>query len=270
MAFIPLYYAESFLGMFQGQNNAVKSSTYQLATSTNNVDLGVDTIAGSEYNTYVENTNPTGGQFRGMYPSIFRINCTAASNITGIVAPTVTAQKMIPMILQNTGTATITLKNASGSSTAANQINCTGGSDLTIAAGAYRVIFYETAVTKWTAGISMYSGGFKIAVPATDGVFTFFDGAFWDAVHTGFYDNAGTATATTATAWSAYGYTAPTPLTYTTSTTGNSSLPLVAGQSRIIQCKRELPGMTWLSGSGTICVLFTKNEQGQGFNKQGW
>lgn len=269
MAFIPIYYAESFLAMFQGQNNAVKQSTYQLTASANNVDLGVDTIAGSEYNTYVENTNPTGGPYRGMYPSIYRINCTAASNITGIVAPTVTAQKMTPMIIQNTGTATITLVNASASSSPANRINCVGGSNLTIAAGAYRVIFYETAVTTWTAGRSMYSGGFGVAVPATDGVIVLLDAAFWDAWHTGNYDSAGNKTANTNDVFYAYGYTAPTPTTYTTNTEGNSTAVIQANISKVVQCKRELPGMTLLSKSGTVFVQFSKNEQGQGFNRQG-
>src|SRR5882757_357037 len=121
MAFIPLYYVQSFLGAFQGQNNAVAPEV-TIATSQNNMDLGIDTAAGA-FNVTYSPQNPQGAPFHGQYYRIFPINCTSASNITGFVAPAVSANQMTPIVIKNTGTATITLKNAATSATA-NQINC--------------------------------------------------------------------------------------------------------------------------------------------------
>lgn len=73
-----------------------------------------------------------------------RLNCTTASDITGIAPPTGGAHVDGRMIrLVNVGTATVTLKHNSGSSTAANRMFVSSAADKALAVNAWADLVYD-------------------------------------------------------------------------------------------------------------------------------
>jgi len=76
---------------------------------------------------------------------IQRINCTTASDITGIAPPTGGAHVDGRMIrLVNVGTATVTLKHNSASSTAANRMFVSSGADKALAVNGWADLVYDS------------------------------------------------------------------------------------------------------------------------------
>ena len=74
-----------------------------------------------------------------------RLNCTSASNITGIAPPTSGAHvdgRMIRIV--NVGTATLTLQHNSTSSAAANRMFCASGADYALATNAWAELVYDS------------------------------------------------------------------------------------------------------------------------------
>lgn len=112
---------------------------------------------------------------------VFDLLATAAFDLTGIVAPS-SGQRRI--ILRNVGTATITLKNASGSSTAANRFLDTRATpaDYTLAAGDFVVLVYDAASARWLVGQKMNRTGFKKELPA-EGAIIVLNGKEWNFEH---------------------------------------------------------------------------------------
>lgn len=73
-----------------------------------------------------------------------RLNCTTASEITGIAPPTSSAHVDGRMIrLVNVGTATVTLKHNSTSSTAANRMFVSSAADMALAVNAWADLVYD-------------------------------------------------------------------------------------------------------------------------------
>ena len=77
--------------------------------------------------------------------SIIRITATGAVDITGITA----ASANTFHLLVNIGTNTITLKHASGSSTAANRFRCPSAGDVSLTGSSAVWIWYDVASTVW-------------------------------------------------------------------------------------------------------------------------
>lgn len=247
MAFIPVYYPTSFLASYAlAQDYGVKQLG-ELATSQNNYDIGVDAT-----------------QINGQVYGTFRINCTSASNITGIVAPTNTSKIII---LQNVGTATATLKNASGSSSAANRMNATSGADVSLTAGSSVILIYDSAATAWTIGTEIASNSFKLAIPGnTEGLITLLPPWFYSAKNTGL-DTSGS-TVSGVVIYYRYGVTAPTASYAANTAATRESVPITASVDEIIQTKRSNPGIYWLCSSSTATVLEVRiNEQGRGMSR---
>jgi hypothetical protein len=74
-----------------------------------------------------------------------RLNCTTASDITGIAPPTGGAHVDGRMIrLVSVGTATVTLKHNSASSTAANRMFVSSGADKALAVNAWADLVYDS------------------------------------------------------------------------------------------------------------------------------
>lgn len=74
-----------------------------------------------------------------------RISSDAARDLTGIAAGT--SGRII--ILANVGSFTITLKNASGSSSAGNKFNLPGAADFALTAGSTVMLRYDNTTTTW-------------------------------------------------------------------------------------------------------------------------
>jgi hypothetical protein len=74
-----------------------------------------------------------------------RLNCTTASDITGIAPPTSGAHVDGRMIrLVSVGTATVTLKHNSASSTAANRMYMSGAADKALAVNSWADLVYDS------------------------------------------------------------------------------------------------------------------------------
>jgi len=80
----------------------------------------------------------------GLFTSVWRISSNGAINLTGIQAGT-SGQRIT---LCNVGTQTITLKNQSASSVAANRFTNSGG-DVTLSANGVKFLVYDTTVPTW-------------------------------------------------------------------------------------------------------------------------
>ena len=136
-----------------GNANGISISNGQLSV---NVNKGVLIVANSAYDTtvgasfafvpstpaaIVANQNNyvlTGSAFQ-------RLNCTTASDITGIAPPTGGAHVNGRMIrLVNVGTATVTLKHNSASSTAANRMFVASATDKALATNAWADLVYDS------------------------------------------------------------------------------------------------------------------------------
>ena len=136
-----------------GNANGVNISSGQLSLGVNK---GVLIVANSAYDTtvgasfafvpstpaaIVANQNNyvlTGSAFQ-------RLNCTTASDITGIAPPTGGAHVNGRMIrLVNVGTATVTLKHNSASSTAANRMFVASAADKALAVNAWADLVYDS------------------------------------------------------------------------------------------------------------------------------
>lgn len=251
MAFIPVYYVSTFPQSWKLAPNQIRRMD-SLATSQNNYDLSIEST-----------TNGRNGETC----TIFELISSAAINITGIVAPT--AGTGTTILLYNAGASTITLKNASGSSSTANQMNVTAAADYSLTAGAWAVLHYD-AVSKWTVGTEVPSTVFKIEVPgASEGVITFFDCAWWSAHNTGYYDAAGTKTANAVDVYYRHGSTVPTQNYASSTAAEQASIPLASGLDELIQIKRNNPKLYWIATqSNGVTVRYRKNEQGGGLNRQ--
>lgn len=78
---------------------------------------------------------------------------TAASSITGVVAPSTNYFQFITNL--PTATANLTLPNQSGSSSAANRFKTADGADLILKPGQSAVLLYDTTISRWrTARVS--------------------------------------------------------------------------------------------------------------------
>lgn len=77
--------------------------------------------------------------------AVLRISSTGAVDLTGIVAASTAHAKL----LINVGTFTITLKHASGSSSAANRFRCPGAADYSLTQSNTVWIWYDATSTVW-------------------------------------------------------------------------------------------------------------------------
>ena len=94
-----------------------------------------------------------------------RLNCTSASNITGIAPPTSASHTVGRVIwLHNVGTANLTLKH-SVTSTAANQLITPTGGDLVLGPNRIVQATYDATSTKWR----VHGETYPYIYPTTDG-----------------------------------------------------------------------------------------------------
>ncbi len=185
---------------------------------------------------------------------IFRISADAARNLTGIVAPSAVKRT----ILYNAGSQTITLKHDT-TSTAANRFSSTTGADVALAAGAYAVLFYDTAGSRWVIAREVPRAGFKKEI-AADGIVVIFNHGFWSVRH--LENNASGATAQAI--WFRHGTAAPA-LDYDddeTAAQDQESLVIADGVDELLQIKREnAEQCIWFKpASGAVSAQFRPNE----------
>ena len=102
------------------------SSAVKVASSTNNISTATNDLALS-------------------YSNFQRLNCTTASNLTGAAPPSggVHADGRM-MRIYNVGTANLTLKHNSTSSTAANRFFCVQSADVVIATNDFAELIYDS------------------------------------------------------------------------------------------------------------------------------
>lgn len=249
MAFIPCYYVSTFPQCWKLAPNQIRRMD-SISTSQNNYDLSIEST-----------TNGRNGEVC----TIFELVASTAVNITGIVAPTAGTGTII--LLYNAGSSTITLKNASASSAAANRMNVTAGADYSLTAGAWAVLHYDAAGA-WTVGTEVPQNSFKLAAPgSTEGVILFFDNNWWKVKH---LSKDATGTGATTDVFYRYGSTVPTADYTSTTAATRASIVLASGAEDIIQVKRNIPNVYFLTNSATAVVLrFAKFDQGSGYNRQG-
>lgn len=86
--------------------------------------------------------------------TLVRLSSDAARNITGIVPPSLNGASKggLEVTLVNVGSFTITLKNESASSTAANRFIGGGGADTLIVAGGLVRMVYDNTSARWRVG----------------------------------------------------------------------------------------------------------------------
>lgn len=77
--------------------------------------------------------------------SVLSFTGSTSVNLTGMTAPDTDVCKLV--IMQNSGTGTITIKNLSSSSESQNQFSSSAGTDVSLAAGAAKVWAYLAG--KW-------------------------------------------------------------------------------------------------------------------------
>lgn len=118
-------------------------------------------LSPSSFSTTQNDYAPTGHATA----SVFRLTATAAASVTGLTAPSPAASRVVKVV--NIGTYTITLKDESASSTAANRfaLDC----DIQLPADTSCVLIYDTATARWRC-LSRPAVG-KIAIPIDSSMF---------------------------------------------------------------------------------------------------
>lgn len=240
------WYQDSALGCLLNEPTIKRTVKDMLAASQNNYDLGLSDGA-----------------------VVYDIRASAAINITGIVAPNPAAFQCIA--LRNVGENTITLKDASGSSTAANRLlgfsAALASADVALAAGAWVPLIYDTAQSRWVIGVPIPRMGARLVVVTASGAWLLLNGAFFSLKHMSYEHDGATANA----GMLAYRYGVSPPVI--ADLTGDSaqkreSLPIVNGQDEVIQIPVGTLGMRLLPASGTdLSVALRKNENGFGLNR---
>ena len=115
---------------------AFQPHTVNISTNTNNLQIGVF--------------------------GLVKINCTANSDLTGLVSENVQSNTVITpgssttpaldgqlVYLLNTGTNTLTLKHEDANSTAVNRLYTHNGNNLTMPVGHITLCLYCTAISRW-------------------------------------------------------------------------------------------------------------------------
>lgn len=99
-----------------------------------------------------DNYNPSGLQTS----TVLRLTSNASRNVTGLTAPTV-PDGNVKCIINVGATNAIVLKNASGSSSAANRFNL--GADITLNPSQGLILWYDSTSSQWRPLASVSTGG---------------------------------------------------------------------------------------------------------------
>lgn len=195
---------------------------------------------------------------------IVEISSDAARNLTGIVAPSAAAVR----ILYNRGSYTITLKH-NATSTAANRFTCPGAADFSLTAGAWVPMLYDTVSARWIVSTEVPRSGFKLAVnkAANCGVYVMLDRRWWNVKHLAL--EADGTTVVSVAVWARKGVAIPTADYAGNSAATRQSRPILPSEEILEQLKPGEAGVWLLAGAvATDCaVRFLPNEVGGGLNR---
>jgi hypothetical protein len=188
--------------------------------------------------------------------TIAELRASAALNITGIVAPS--AAKVL--ILYNRSAYTITLKDASASSAAANRILGISG-DFALVAGAFVPLFYDTVQSRWIVSTVVNRSGFKIDVDSTDGAVVMLDARFWSALNTAL---SAAEAARTEAVFYRYGLLVPTASYASDTAAKRASLPIQTNGDEVLHQPRGTLATFLLADANDVVMSFRSNEAGLG------
>lgn len=248
MAAIDVYHVANAFGDLANPDRLADATMDQIAASTNDYDLLLET-----------------GQ-KNASSVVVHISSAAAINLTGILAPTAAANRMV--LLHNAGLYTITLKHQSGSSSADNRMTSVTGADVSLVAGGYAVLVWDDATTEWIISREVPRSGFKKDIPA-DGAIVVLNRQWWNLFHTG--QNA--SGACTDSVFYRKGVTAGAVDYHDDEAVAadQESLPIQNGKEVNLQAKRDESGLQCFffkpTGANAVSLAFRPTDLGSGLNR---